>query len=280
MVSPLAWLFRRFNMEPKEWAPEELDMMGKGSLAHLVFEHLFAPGVKTPTDSEIRNRVPELLHNAISELMPFMLSPEWRVERRHLEKDIIDAAQHWSELLLHLRAEVLGVEVKMHGNLDDLPLTGNADLLLKLPDGRLYIVDYKKSKSKSRRERMTKGYDSQAHLYRLMLQTGGVDEEKPELTAAIGSERQIGVMYYMLNDQTALADTTGWSDGLLGGFQELGTGISANAMDLIKERIEQLEKGIVVLNSVSDEEWFNKTAGTTPYALDNSPLIRLFLKSS
>jgi RecB family exonuclease len=215
----------------------------------------------------------------MSELMPIMLSPEWRVERRHLEKDIIDAALHWGELLLHLRAEVLGVEVKMHGKLDELPLTGNADLLLKLPDGRLYIVDYKKSKSKSRRERMTKGYDSQAHLYRLMLQTGGVDEEKPELAAAIGSDRQIGVMYYMLNDQTALADTTCWSDGLLGGFQELGAGISANAMDLIKERIEQLEKGIVALNSAADEEWFNKTAGTTPYALDNSPLIRLFLKN-
>jgi RecB family exonuclease len=278
MVSPLAWLFRRFNMEPKEWAPEELDMMGKGTLAHSVFEHLFAPGLKIPTDSEIKNQIPGLLHIAMSDLMPFMLSPEWRVERRHLERDIEDAAIRWGEVLHHLNAEVVAVEVKLNGRLADLPLTGNADLLLKLPDGCLYIVDYKKSKSKSRRDRMAKGYDSQAHLYRLMLETGGTADDNPTLDTAIGSCTQIGVMYYMLNDQTALADTTGWSGGRLGGFHELGSGISTNAMVLIKERIAQLEKGVVALNSVTDEDWFNNTAGTAPYALKNSPLIKLFMK--
>jgi len=125
---------------------------------------------------------------------------------------------------------------------------------------------------------MNKEYDSQANLYRLMLQTGGVKEENPVLTAAIGSCKDIGIMYYMLNDQTALADTTGWSGGTLGGFHELGNGISTKAMALIKERIKQLEMGIVALNSSSDEEWFDKTAATKPYALDNSPLIRLFMK--
>lgn len=279
MVSPLAWLFKRFNMEPKEWAPEELDMMGKGTLAHAVFEHLFAPGRKIPTGGEIRNEVPLLLHKVITELMPFMLSPEWRVERRHLEKDIEEAALRWGEILLHLDAEVVGVEVTLRGNLDALPLTGNADLLLKLPGNRLYIVDYKKAKSKSRRDRMGKGYDSQAHLYRLMLETGGVAEENPEMDAVIGSSTQIGVMYYMLNDQIVVADTSGWSCGELGGFHELGNGISTNAMDLIKERIAQLEDGIVVMNSSDDEIWFDKTAGTKPYALDNSPLIRLFMKN-
>lgn len=278
MVSPLAWLFKRFNMEPKEWVPEELDMMGKGTLAHAVFEHLFASGRKIPIGGEIRNEVPVLLHKVITELMPFMLSPEWRVERRHLEKDIEEAALRWGEILLHLDAEVIGAEVTLHGNLDALPLTGNADLLLKLPGNRLYIVDYKKAKSKSRRDRMGRGYDSQAHLYRLMLETGGVTEENPELDAVIGSSPQIGVMYYMLNDQTVVADTSGWSGGKLGGFHELGNGISTNAMDLIKDRIAQLEEGIVALNSAEDEEWFEKSAGTKPYALDNSPLIRLFMK--
>ncbi|MFZ4857860.1 MAG: PD-(D/E)XK nuclease family protein [Desulfuromonadaceae bacterium] len=278
MVSPLAWLFRRYNMEPKEWAPEELDMMGKGTLAHSVFEHLFAPGKKIPSANEIKKQVPSLLHDAISNLMPFMLAPEWRIEVRHLVRDIEDAALRWSEIMLHLRADVIGVEVTLLGMLDDLPLTGNADLLMKLPGNRLYIVDYKKSKSGSRRERMKKEYDSQANLYRLMLQTGGVKEDNPAMTAAIGSCTDIGVMYYMLNDQTALADTTGWSGGTLGGFHELGNGISTKAMVLIKELIAQLAKGIVTLNSSSDEEWFDKTAATKPYALDNSPLIRLFMK--
>ena len=46
------------------------------------------------------------------------------------------------------------------------------------------------------------------------------------------------------------------------------------------ELIAQLEKGIITLNSVEDEEWFEKTAGVKPYALDNSPLIRLFMKTN
>lgn len=273
MVSPLAWLFRRFTMEPKEWAPEELDTMGKGTLAHGVFEQLFAPGLKIPDSEEIRSRVPLVLQVAVEEVAPFMLLPEWRVELRHLEREILEAALRWGEVLLRLKAEVMGVEVKLHGWLDDLPLTGNADLLLKLPGNRMYIVDYKKSKSRARRERMSKGYDSQAHLYRLMLRTGGAEEG-----SAMASAGEIGVLYYMLNDQTALADTSGWSGGTLGGFHELGNDISANAMELIRERIAQLEKGIVALNGAEDGKWFEKTAGMKPYALDTSPLIRLFLK--
>lgn len=278
IVSPLAWLFRRFNMEPKEWVPEKLDMMGKGTLAHSVFEQLFVPGKDLPNVCEIRRQIPLLLRNAIVELMPFLLSSEWRVEHRHLERDIEDAALRWGEILRHLKAKVSGVEVTLQGQLDGLPLTGNADLLLKLPNGRLYIVDYKKAKSKSRRERMNKGYDIQAHLYRVMLQTGGIAEENQMLESDINQCKQIGVMYYMLNDQVALADTSNWSGGKLGGFHELGEEISVNAMDLIKERICQLEQGIVALNSVEDEKWFEKNARMKPYALDNSPLIRLFMK--
>jgi len=153
-----------------------------------------------PAGNEIKKQIPLLLHKAICDLMPFLLSPECRVERRHLERDIEDAALRWGEVLQHLKAEVIGVEVTLVGKLDVLPLTGNADLLLKLPDGRLYIVDYKKSKSKSRRERMSKGYDSQANLYRLMLQTGGIAEDNRTLASAISSAKQVGVMYYMLHD--------------------------------------------------------------------------------
>lgn len=279
MVSPLAWLLRRYNMEPKEWAPEELDMMGKGTLAHAVFEHLFAPGRSIPLESEIRDDVPSLLHNAITELMPFMLSPEWRVERRHLERDINEAALHWRAILTHLGATVIAVEVKLVGSLDGLPLTGNADLLLELPCGRMYVVDYKKSKSKDRRERMTKSYDSQANLYRVMLQTGGIDGSAEELTEAM-KQTEIGAMYYLMNDQTALTDTSGWIKTGIGGVYEMGGGISVNAMEMIKERIAELEQGKIILNSATDEEWFKKNAGTKAYALDNSPLVRLFMKQA
>jgi ATP-dependent helicase/nuclease subunit B len=41
MVSRLAWLLRRLDAEPIEWAPESLDPMLMGTLAHRVFERLF-----------------------------------------------------------------------------------------------------------------------------------------------------------------------------------------------------------------------------------------------
>jgi len=85
------------------------------------------------------------------------------------------------------------------------------------------------------------------------------------------------VLYYLMNDQVALTDTAGWLKGDLPGAFELGAGISTAAMALIRERIGQIRRGEVRLNGQGDEEWYQKNAGITIYALDNSPLLRLFM---
>ena len=84
-------------------------------------------------------------------------------------------------------------------------------------------------------------------------------------------------MYYLLNDQAAVTDSSGWTAENIAGFQEMWDGISKNAMEAIRLRIKQLEAGRIVLNSVKDEEWFEKNACIKPYAFDNSPLVGLFL---
>jgi hypothetical protein len=278
LVSPLAWLFQRYHLEPKEWAGDTLDIMTKGSLAHSVFEQMFAPGVTIPDRDDITAHVPSLLTAAIRDLFPLLELAEWRVERRHLERDIEKAAVRWGELMQELGATIVGVEVSLAGVLDELPITGKTDLLLRLPGDRLMVVDYKKSGSKARIERMKKGYDSQTSLYRIMMTNGGPVEANMELQKALGDIGEIGVMYYLLNDQTALTDSSGWTNGEIAGLHEMGDAIADKAMALIRERIGQVEAGQVVLNTVDDEKWFKKEAGITAYAFDKSPLIRMFMK--
>ena len=278
MTSPLAWLLNRFDLEPKDWEPEKLDVMSKGTLAHAVFEALFAPGHSLPGEDEVKKRVPALLREAIVTIMPFLNRPEWKVERYHLEKEIMTAAGRWREVLETIGAKVLGVEVWLRGLLGQQPIHGSADLLFELPDGKVYVVDYKKSSSKKRKDRMKKGFDSQASLYRIMLQTGEAKFRSSDgETVTVEKDREIGALYYLMNDQVVLADSDHWLAEGLRDFEELGADISSNALPLIKERLSQVKKGRVLLNSEVDEEWFDKEAGMPLYALDNSPLIRMFM---
>ena len=277
LVSPLMWLLQRYGMEPREWVPDTLDVMTKGTLAHNVFECLFAPGRPLPEKAEISERLTTALITAIKKTFPLLECDEWRVEFRHLKRDIEKAALAWGKMLKELSAAATAVEVTLVGKLDALPLSGKADLLLSLPNGRMLVVDYKKSGSKGRIERMKKGFDMQTSLYRIMLETGGVANDEA-LAGSLKKVGEIGALYYLLNDQTAVSDSSGWTAGNIAGFHEMGDGISENALTMIRERIGQLEAGQVVLNSNTDEEWFEKKAGIKPYAFDNSPLVRLFMK--
>ena len=83
MVSRLTWLLRRLEAEPLEWAPEEAGPALLGTLAHEVFEGLFAPGVALPTREEIPGRVETLVEQALVRIAPFLRASSWVVERRH-----------------------------------------------------------------------------------------------------------------------------------------------------------------------------------------------------
>lgn len=278
MVSPLAWLFHRYHMEAKEWSIDTMDAMTKGSLAHLVFEQLFAPGVPLPDTATITAQLPQLLQNAIREIFPLLERAEWRVELRNLQHEVEVAAVRWCEMLKEIDATVVGVEETLSGSFDLLPISGIADLLLSLPNGRMLVVDYKKAKSPARIKRMDKGYDSQANLYRIMMETGGAVAGSPELNQALEQVKEIGVMYYLMNDQTALSDSKNWTKGNIAGWHEMGNAISDEAMVLIRDRIKQLENGQIILNSEEEENSIEKETGIKPYAFDGSPLVKLFMK--
>jgi len=280
LVSPLAWLFERLGIKTREWAPEKLDPLKMGTVAHAVFEHLFTPEGIAGAEG-IRNLLPELYDNAVKKTCPFLLRREWTVERENLMQGILKAALEWSEILEAMQARVVETEISLEGTLSGVPIHGNADLLLKLDDNRMLVVDYKKSSSGSREKRMNAGWDLQAELYRTMIETGGpekgkkVSGEAAEVLARFKSAGEIGTLYYLMNDQTALAGTTGWFNSV-SGLDELGTATSNAAWGKIQEQLEALKNGLVTMNTTEDEKTFKKI-GITPYAIENNPLVRLFM---
>lgn len=161
------------------------------------------------------------------------------------------------------------------------PIHGQTDLLLGLPGDRLLVVDYKRSKSTSRRPRMEKGYDCQANLYRAMLESGGPknvrgDDTDETLLSRIRSAARTGIVYYMLNDQVSLSDSVLLESGAVPGWQALENDVASRAMALIQQRLGEVGAGEARLNREGDAEFFEKQAGIKPYALENSPLIDLF----
>jgi len=277
MTSPLAWLLNQADLEPKEWHADTLDIMAKGTLAHGVFENIFAPHKPLPTQQDIPDLVAKYLTQVMSNTFPLLNRPEWRVERYHLQREIEDAALRWNEILKALNATVVGAETWLQGNLNGQPIHGTADLILQLANKKICVVDYKKSSSKKRKIRMEKGYDCQTGLYRIMLQTGGVmhkDNDAPSVH--IEPTSVAGGMYYLMNDQIALADTdNSFKHPEL--VTELGTNTCVNAMKLIHQRLQEVAVGYILLNSTSDEAWYEKNAGMPLYHLDNSPLLRMFM---
>jgi len=157
------------------------------------------------------------------------------------------------------------VEVLQRGD-----VRGFADVLLQLPSGLVLVVDYKKSSSGSRVKRMEKGYDIQASLYRMMISTSEVPDE-------IRSQ-PVGVMYYLLNDQQLLSDTTLVAGRSLPGLHVLENDISAGAQALLEQRFAELAAGSVRLNFSDDMKVIERETGIKPYALERSPLLQRFCR--
>jgi hypothetical protein len=80
----------------------------------------------------------------------------------------------------------------------------------------------------------------------------------------------------MLNDRVALSDTVLAGAAAVPGWRVVEGDIAGEALARIGQRIAEVRSGKLTLNRAGDQEFFEKKAGLTPYALDKSPLIGLF----
>lgn len=272
MVSPLAWSLSEFGAEPVTWAPDGLNVMASGTIAHDVLEFLFPKDTALPDHEQIDTAVPELLAAAIRKYAPFLQRAIWAVEREGLQRDIRQAAHVWRDTLEGLSASVIDNEIDLRGEALGILMRGRADCLLQLADGSLLVVDHKKSGTAKRRARLEAGWDLQLGLYRAMLMRP--EKSSEVLEDALAGHPTIGVAYHLINDQGVLLEGLDPPEGVV---TVMNGEISANAMSLLVTRLAEVGSGVIRLNTTDDRSFFEKTANVAPYALDRSPLVTHFM---
>lgn len=285
LTSPLAWLLRRVEAEPRQWAPEAADPVVLGNLAHGVFEDLFPPGRELVADEQIEGGVEVALEGRIQQHAPFFRSPHWRVERRELAAGTARAAKAWRRVLDELGASVLASEQWLRGKALGISIVGKADLILGIGDDYALIVDYKWSKSYDRRIRMERGYESQASLYREMALNGDIQARRtarPDPTADAPlakrpvSANRVGIVYFTMRDEVCLSDSEAPGSNRVIGWHAVEGDVAREAISKIRHRLEQARKGEIEMNNQGDREAFKKGWGVTAFALDLSPIVELF----
>ncbi|WP_417208895.1 PD-(D/E)XK nuclease family protein [Antarctobacter sp.] len=264
LVSPLGWLLDELGAKDLTWAPETLDVMTLGTLMHQVLEDTFAEGVPVPEATALDAAIPGHLDAAIRRHAAWLTDAAWATERSSLLREARDICTAWADFLHRTGAEVLHNEITLKGEHGGLLLHGKADCLLKLPDGRILVVDHKRSGSRGRSERMTKGWDLQVALYRAMLER---PTEETALTRLVADGAQIVTAYHMLRDGTVLSDGQG---GVVPRVETAGEDASANAMDHLTQVLAEVGAGTIRLNHADDARTFDKDRGIKAYALDNT----------
>ena len=274
LVSPLAWLLDEVAASDMSWSAEELDVRAKGNIAHHVFEHVFLKNQPIPDPAALTAAVQDAYETALTRHAGFLRSASWDMERNGLEREILHAALLWREHMLELGAKIIGNEILLAGKAHGINLHGKADAILELPDGKLLVVDHKKSGTSARRKRMKSGWDLQAGLYRDMI-GHPVRREGDGMDPLIG--RHVGIAYHLMNDGGLL--TSGLPVAKDSSAIDMGDTFNEAAVAKLAERLTELRAGRIVLNTSLDESYFRKEAGFTPYALtDGSPLVTSFIR--
>lgn len=266
LVSPFAWLLGEIGAEERTWSPESLDVLTLGNLIHGTLESLFPEGTKSLAEATIHAGLPAALDSAIVRNAPWLAGETWVTERANLAREALDAALTWNRFLSENGAHIRRVETTLSGAYHlNVPIHGRADCLLDLPDGRVIVVDHKRSSSSSRRKRMEAGADLQVELYRRMIAT------TPDF-ADISPDRIIAAYHCTLDGRVL----TGPEGANLKNARAVAGPIGAIADEIVAERINMLFNGRLALNRASDAHMFEKTLGIKPYALEN-PLVAAFL---
>ena len=263
MVSPLAWLLDRQGLKDKGWQVQELDVMLQGTVAHKVFE-LFKNKQTEAFSDSLYN---QLFHQAVTTDAPFLLEPEWRLELIQLKQQVKPAFEKFVTWLAQTGWRIAEVEQRFTGQVWGVPVKGFADAILT-KEKSVLVLDYKKSKSKDRLTRLSHGFDLQTYIYR-------------ELYQQKYGPTDINSGYYNLNDQVMVLDQNQPADS---DIKVVAPEISieeqsAEARNLVQQRLSQLKSGQVELNTNQDKANWEKE-GIKAYALKDNPVVSRFMKKA
>ena len=266
MISPLAWLLNRQGLEPKAWAVQELGVALKGSIAHKVFELHFDKNSALTVDAYDKLYIAALESDA-----PFMLMPQWRLEHTQLKHEIKKSLLPFIKWCEQEGWSVTDTEMELTGDLWGLAMRGFADSILS-KDNESLILDYKKSSSKSRVQRLENGYDLQTVIYRELF--------KQKNSA---KKQDIHSGYYTLNDSKLVLDN--YAETSVEGISQVKLNVeikqqSIEAIKRVKQRIKQLKQGKVELNQQGDTDLWNSLGINATYSIDETALVGHFIKTA
>jgi hypothetical protein len=270
LVSPLAWLLDELGAKDRTWAPEALDVMALGTILHQVLEDSFPDGSPVPTAGSLDKTIPQTLDAAIRRHASWLAGPSWGTERRSLLREARNVCLAWAGFLTATGAEVLHNEIALKGDHGGLTLHGKADCLLRLPDGRILVVDHKRSSSGSRRDRMAKGWDLQVALYRAMLER---PSEETALTRLVADGAEVITAYHTMLDSTVLSDAAG---GGVPHIEAAGADASGRAIAELADLVAKVGAGTIRLNRSGDAKTFEKDRGIKAYALFENTFVTAF----
>ena len=271
LVSPLAWMLQKLGCEDETWEPESFDPMTSGLAAHKAFEELFPAEAALPSEEEITERTPQLIAEELRRISPFLTAPRFEIERAQLCATTTKAALAWRRLLTATGLQVLANEIWLAGELDQVPLSGKADAVLRDSEGHVVVVDYKNSKHGKYTDRMRAGIEVQTWLYGEMIKAEGINLGTRAAPRLLSDLKLKGVMYWTLKDQTASANFA--APVPQGNWLINPENTSDTAEEILKERIEQLRRGELEAPRQSQLDAWQKN-GLRAYALDDSPLAR------
>ena len=273
LVSPLSWLLNRLDALPDPWSTDTLDALLQGNIAHAVFEKLFKKDGQLIDRESVEVAVNDALAEVIRQQAPLLATAQWKVERNTLWSTLVQAVKNWCDVLEVLDAKVVGVEASLKGDFSGIPIRGFSDEVIQLPGGKLAVVDFKKSSSSKRRERMELGYDCQVSLYEKMI------NDNPDELGVEGSTETPGIIYYTLNDQRVITDARTDLRNNVPGLIVVSNDVSINALDEIADLLQKLKRGVVEMNHQGDASRFAKDKALPDFALQATPLIKMFAHS-
>ena len=184
-------------------------------------------------------------------------------------------------MLKSLDATLIGNEFWLAGEILKHPVHGKADCLICLPDGLPLIVDYKKSSTGGRRNRLKAQWDLQVDLYRKMIVRTNERSKPEELKIAACLKAWLGlpaVAYHLLNDGGVLING---ANGVDSTYVEIIEGdIAENAIAKLDARFQKLRSGFLETNTSGDEKFYKSKAHLGVYALNSSPLVKAFMRET
>lgn len=270
LVSPFSWLLDELDAKDRTWAPETLDVMTLGTIIHQVLEDAFPENVPVLEVDALEAALPDILDTAIKKHARWLSGASWATERQSLLGEALEVARTWTGFLNETGATILHNEIELAGDHGGLLLHGKADCLLRLPDGRILVVDHKRSGAGNRRDRMSKGWDLQVALYRAMLER---PNEETALTRLVDDGAQIVTSYHTTRDATVLSDDLGAG---LARVEAASRDVSENAMSHLADAVAEVGAGTVRLNREGDAKRFAKERGIKAHALEGNPLVAAF----